>query len=83
MKFQKGEIVTIQSISNPQFNGLETEILEVLPLNLRGIQGYSCTIEPNPTLLARGWDESALRKKKPPKEIDWVKMCNLKVLEAV
>lgn len=64
-KFKVGEIVIIQSKSHPEYNGMETEIIEILA---RRVGGYRCTIEPEYTFMQNGWAESALRKRRPPQE---------------
>ncbi len=85
MKFEIGEIAIIKN-SYYGLDGMETKITKDLSVK--------CTqLHPDGELMyghivhgegvVRYALPSQLRKKKPPKEIDWVKMCNLKVLEAV
>lgn len=68
VKFEVNEVVIIQSERWPEMNGIETTILEVVDHSWRnhpdGTTGYVCSVQK----YSAGWWESALRKKKPPKE---------------
>lgn len=88
--FEVGQIVIGQNFkSSPERNGMEAEITGTLQNRAsRHVHtGVITTAMRYELKWADGkeWAQEPhhLRKKKPPKEIDWVKMCNLKVLEAV
>ncbi len=85
MKFEIGEIAIIKN-SVRGLDGRECEILsslsplrtvddfKVKPRHIVQIQGISYKTVSEPC---------DLRKKKPPEEIDWVKMCNLDKLPEI
>jgi len=59
MEFKVGEVVIIQSVEAPQFNGMETEIIK--PRMRKKGQAYKCTVA-NIAEGCDGWYETALRK---------------------
>jgi hypothetical protein len=83
-KFKIGEIIEGQNFIYQTYrNGMEGKIISDLELNT-GRQAWDGIIttkyrheiswSDGTTTLQQPW---YLRKKKPPKEIDWVKMCKL------
>ena len=64
-KFKVGEVAIIQSKEFPSYNGNETRII-TLYFDNNDEQAYRCSMHPTSF---GGWNESALRKKKPPEEL--------------